>query len=50
LLLKYLEDWSYRELSDHLGLTLPAVQARLHRAKARLRVSLVVAHGIEVRE
>ncbi len=50
LLLKYLEDWSYRELSDHLGLTLPAVQARLHRARARLRGALVATRVIEVCE
>lgn len=40
LLLKYTEDWSYRELSDRLGLTVPAVEARLHRARARLRAAL----------
>ncbi len=37
LLLKYSENWSYRELAEHLGTTESAVQARLHRARARLR-------------
>lgn len=50
LLLKYLEDWSYRELADHLGLTTSAVEARLHRARARLRGELAAARVIEVRE
>lgn len=40
LLLKYTQDWSYRELADHLGLTAPAVEARLHRARGRLRAAL----------
>ena len=31
LLLKYTEDWSYRELAKHLGTTEGAVEARLHR-------------------
>jgi RNA polymerase sigma factor (sigma-70 family) len=50
LLLKYLEDWSYREMADHLGLTPSAVEARLHRARARLRGELAAARVIEVRE
>ena len=37
LLLKYVHDWSYRDMADHLGLTVSAVQARLHRARQRLR-------------
>lgn len=37
LLLKYSEDWSYRELAEHLGISLTALQARLHRARQRLR-------------
>ena len=31
LLLKYTEDWSYRELAGHLGVSESAVEARLHR-------------------
>lgn len=40
LLLKYTEDWSYLELADHLGITRSAVQARLHRARNRMRSEL----------
>lgn len=40
LLLKYTEDWSYRELALRLGVTEAAVEARLHRARQRLRVAL----------
>lgn len=40
LLLKYTEDWSYRELAAHLGIGESAVEARLHRARARLRREL----------
>ena len=40
LLLKYTEDWSYRELADRLGVSTSAVEARLHRARQRLRDEL----------
>lgn len=40
LLLKYTEDWSYRELAERLGLSESAIEARLHRARARLRSKL----------
>ena len=40
LLLKYTEDWSYRQLADHLGVSHSAVEARLHRARGRLRQRL----------
>ena len=40
LLLKYTEDWSYRELAERLGVSESAVEARLHRARQRLRVEL----------
>jgi RNA polymerase sigma-70 factor (ECF subfamily) len=40
LLLKYTEDWSYRELAEHLGLTTSAVEARLHRAREKMRKAL----------
>ena len=41
LLLKYTEDWSYRELAMHLGISESAVEARLHRARGRLREELL---------
>ena len=40
LLLKYTEDWSYRQLAEHLGLSLSAVEARLHRARQKMRQAL----------
>ena len=40
LVLKYTEQWSYRELAEHLGTTESAVEARLHRARQRLRHQL----------
>lgn len=40
LLLKYAEDWSYRQIAEHLGTSPTAIQARLHRARAKLREQL----------
>ena len=40
LLLKYTEDWSYQQLAVHLGISCSAVEARLHRARARMREEL----------
>jgi RNA polymerase sigma-70 factor (ECF subfamily) len=40
LLLKYSENWSYRQISEHLGLSLSAVEGRLHRARQRMRTEL----------
>jgi RNA polymerase sigma factor (sigma-70 family) len=46
LLLKYSENWTYRELAAHLGQTEAAVESRLHRARRRLREAL--AHHEEI--
>jgi RNA polymerase sigma-70 factor (ECF subfamily) len=40
LLLKYTEDWTYRRLAEHLGASPAAVEARLHRARGRMRAAL----------
>ncbi len=40
LLLKHTEDWSYRQLAQHLGISESAVDARLHRARAKMRTAL----------
>jgi RNA polymerase sigma-70 factor (ECF subfamily) len=40
MLLKYSEDWSYQELAEHLGLSVSAVEARLHRARQKMRQAL----------
>lgn len=42
LLLKYTEHWNYHQLAAHLGVSHSAVEARLHRARARLRSELAV--------
>lgn len=47
LVLKYTEDWSYRDLATRLGITESAVEARLHRARARLRSELVAYQLVE---
>lgn len=48
LMLKYAESWSYRELADHLGVSVSAIEARLHRGRRRLRDELTLANVIEV--
>lgn len=40
LMLKHTEDWSYRQLAEHLGISGSAVDARLHRARAKMRRAL----------
>jgi RNA polymerase sigma factor (sigma-70 family) len=40
LVLKYTEDWSYHQIAAHIGISHSAVEARLHRARARLRQEL----------
>jgi RNA polymerase sigma-70 factor (ECF subfamily) len=50
LLLKYTEDWSYRQLANRLGITESAIEARLHRARSRLRAELVNLEVIEVKQ
>jgi RNA polymerase sigma factor (sigma-70 family) len=47
LLLKYTEDWSYRDLAEHLGISESAVEARLHRARGRLRSELAALDVVE---
>ena len=42
LMLKYNEDWSYHTLAAHLGISHSAVEARLHRARQRLRAELAL--------
>jgi len=41
LLLKYTERWSYRQIAERLGITEKAVDARLTRARSRLRCELI---------
>jgi RNA polymerase sigma-70 factor (ECF subfamily) len=48
LLLKYDENWSYQAMADHLGISHSAIEARLHRARQRLREEL--EEGLEARD
>jgi RNA polymerase sigma-70 factor (ECF subfamily) len=48
LLLKYTENWNYHQIAAHLGVTHAAVEARLHRARARLRQELAALDVVEV--
>lgn len=47
LLLKYTEYWSYHQIAAHLGISHSAVEARLHRARARLRQELAALEVVE---
>jgi RNA polymerase sigma factor (sigma-70 family) len=47
LLLKYTEDWNYHQIAAHLGIGHAAVEARLHRARARLRRELAALDVVE---
>jgi RNA polymerase sigma-70 factor (ECF subfamily) len=47
LLLKYAEGWSYRQIAAHLGIGHAAVEARLHRARQRMRTELAAVDLIE---
>ena len=40
LVLKYSEDWSYRELAEHIGTTESTIDSRLFRARQKLRTAL----------
>jgi RNA polymerase sigma-70 factor (ECF subfamily) len=40
LALKYAENWSYRQIAANLGVSESAVEARLHRARQKLRNAL----------
>ena len=49
LLLKYTQDWSYRQMARHLGISQSAVEARLHRARRRMRERLAARNVIEMK-
>jgi RNA polymerase sigma-70 factor (ECF subfamily) len=48
LLLKYTEHWNYHQIAAHLGIGHSAVEARLHRARARMRQELAALDAVEV--
>jgi RNA polymerase sigma factor (sigma-70 family) len=49
LLLKYTENWNYHQIADRLGISHAAVEARLHRARARLRQELTALNVVAAR-
>ncbi len=44
LLLKYEQGWNYRQLAEHMSVSESAIEARLYRARKRLRRSLMRRH------
>jgi RNA polymerase sigma-70 factor (ECF subfamily) len=48
LMLKYTENWNYHQIATQLGISHAAVEARLHRARARLRQELAALDVIEL--
>jgi len=48
LLLKYTENWSYQQIAAHLGISHSAVEARLHRARRKLRAELAAAEKADL--
>ena len=49
LLLKYTQDWSYKQIAEHLGTTESAVESRLHRARKSLKQRMVALEVIEAK-
>jgi len=49
LLLKYTENWNYQQIANHMGVSHSAVEARLHRARQRLRERLATYQLVDVR-
>ena len=47
LLLKYTQDWSYKQIAQHLGVSESAVESRLHRARRNMRRELVALEVVE---
>ena len=49
LLLKYTQDWSYRQIAEHLGVSEAAVESRLHRARRNLRRQMITLNVVEAK-
>ena len=47
LLLKYNQGWKYQQIADAIGISHSAVEARLHRARGRLRQRLIQMSVVE---
>ena len=48
LLLKYTQDWTYKQIAEHLGISESAVESRLHRARRNLRRKMLALEVVEV--
>lgn len=48
LMLKYCEGWSYQQIAERMGVTVSAVESRLHRGRRRLRGRLTAMGVVEV--
>lgn len=46
LMLKYAENWSYHQIADHLDVSHSAVEARLHRARERMRQAVMQIESV----
>ncbi|MEM9410860.1 MAG: sigma-70 family RNA polymerase sigma factor [Planctomycetota bacterium] len=46
LMLKYTENWSYKELAEHLGIKVKTVEYRLMKARKRLRTLILSRVGV----
>ncbi len=49
LMLKYTEDWRYQQIAAHLGISRSAVEARLHRARQKLRAELAAVEKADLK-
>lgn len=49
LLLKYTQDWTYKQIAEHLGISESAVESRLHRARRNLRREMVALEVVETK-
>ncbi len=47
LMLKYVEDYSYEEIAQRIGITASAVQSRLHRARKLLKQQLISGNIVD---
>ncbi len=49
LMLKYVEDYSYDEIAQRIGITASAVQSRLHRARKLLKQQLIAGNIVDTK-
>ena len=49
-MLKYTENWRYQQIAAHLGISQSAVEARLHRARRKLRAELAAVEKADANQ